>query len=150
MERKKTREILLENREIQQLENPRQEHGNENLRMNAVAESIRLYIEKHYMEDIALQDVAVAMNYSDAYFCKLFKQCFDKSFVSYLTWYRVEKAKELLADVLVNVKEISISVGYRDSNYFTKVFKRLVGVTPSEYRLQVLQNEENSMRTTHE
>lgn len=120
-----------------------QENGNENLRMNAVAESIRLYIENHYMEDIALQDVAAAMNYSDAYFCKLFKQCFDKSFVSYLTWFRVEKAKELLADVLVNVKEISINVGYRDSNYFTKVFKRLVGVTPSEYRLQVLQKDEN-------
>lgn len=114
----------------------------ENLRMNAVAENIRKFIEQHYMEDIALQDVAAAMNYSDAYFCKLFKQCFDKSFVSYLTWFRMEKAKEMLGDVLVNVKDVSVNVGYRDSNYFTKVFKRLVGVTPSEYRLQVLQNVE--------
>lgn len=119
-----------------------QEYMAENLRMNAVAESIRVYIEKHYMEDIALQDVAAAMNYSDSYFCKLFKQCFDKSFVSYLTWFRIERAKELLSDILVNVKDVSINVGYRDSNYFTKVFKRMVGVTPSEYRLQVLQNGE--------
>lgn len=118
------------------------EHTTENLRINAVAENIRLYIETHYMEDIALQDVAAAMNYSDAYFCKLFKQCFDKSFVSYLTWFRIEKAKEMLEDILVNVKNVSIDVGYRDSNYFTKVFKRLVGVTPSDYRLQALQKKE--------
>lgn len=123
-------------------QNGSQEGTAENLRMNAVAENIRKYIDNHYMEDIALQDVAAAMNYSDAYFCKLFKQCFDKSFVSYLTWFRMEKAKELLGDVLVNVKNVSVDVGYRDSNYFTKVFKRLVGVTPSEYRLQVLQNME--------
>ena len=118
------------------------EHRLDNLRINAVAESIRYYIETHYMEDISLQDVATAMNYSDAYFCKLFKQCFDKSFVSYLTWFRIEKAKEMLGDILVNVKNISMDVGYRDSNYFAKVFKRLVGVTPSDYRLQALQKKE--------
>lgn len=112
------------------------EELSENLRMNAVAENIRLYIEEHYIEDIALQDVAAAMNYSDAYFCKLFKRCFDKSFVTYLTDFRVEKAKELLADVTINIKDISDKVGYRDSNYFAKVFKRIVGLTPSEYRNQ--------------
>lgn len=121
---------------------PEREHAAENLRMNAVADSIRKFIETHYMEDIALQDVAAAMNYSDAYFCKLFKQCFDKSFVSYLTWFRIEKAKEMLGDILINVKDVSTKVGYRDSNYFAKVFKRMVGVTPSEYRLQILQNGE--------
>ena len=50
-----------------------QENHHENIKMNAVAENIRAYIEKHYREDIALQDVAMAMNYSDSYFCKLFK-----------------------------------------------------------------------------
>lgn len=117
-----------------------QEQYSENLRLHAVADSILRYIEGHYRNDIALQDVAAAMNYSDAYFCKLFKQCFDKSFVAYLTWYRIEKAKEQLEDILVNVKDVSLNVGYRDSNYFTKVFKRMVGVTPSDYRMQVLQN----------
>ena len=75
------------------------------------------------------------MNYSDAYFCKIFKQCFDKNFTTYLSEFRVEKAKQLLADVTINVKEISDKVGYRDSNYFAKVFKRIVGITPSEYRI---------------
>lgn len=114
----------------------------ESVRMQAVAEGIRTYVEAHYMEDITLQSMAAVMNYSEAYFCKLFKQCFDKSFVSYLTWFRMEKAKELLASPLVNVKDISSKVGYQDSNYFAKVFKRLTGMTPSEYRILVLQNME--------
>lgn len=118
------------------------ENTAENLRMNAVAEGIRGYIEEHYMEDISLQTAASAMNYSDAYFCKIFKQCFDKSFIVYLSEYRVEKAKKLLADVVINIKDISQEVGYRDSNYFAKVFKRVVGVTPTEYRMQMLREAE--------
>lgn len=122
-----------------------QEITAEMLRIHTVAENIRLYIEKHYREDVSLQDVAAEMNYSDAYFCKLFKQCFDKSFVSYLTDFRVNKAKEMLADILVNIKDVSSKVGYHDSNYFAKVFKRIVGVTPSEYRIQVLQKEDETV-----
>lgn len=116
----------------------------QNLKMNAVAENILLYIQSHYMEDISLQDVAGAMNYSDAYFCKIFKHCFDKSFIVYLSEFRVEKAKRLLEDALNNVKDVSCKVGYRDSNYFTKVFKRVTGVTPSEYRMQVLAHMEKA------
>lgn len=86
------------------------------------------------MEDICLQDVAVQFRYSDAYFCRFFKQNFDKNFIVYLSELRIERAKELLADVTVNIKDIGQKVGYRDSSYFTKVFKRIVGVTPSEYR----------------
>ena len=111
---------------------------NGNVRMSAVAENIRQYIDMHYKEDISLQSVAEEMNYSDAYFCKIFKQCFDKSFIGYLTEYRLERAKQLLADVRINVKDISVNVGYRDSNYFTKVFKRAMGSTPTEYRMEIL------------
>lgn len=126
---------------LQQTEDGDKEELTEKLRVRAVAENIRIYIEEHYMEDIALQDVADAMNYSDAYFCKLFKQCFDKSFVTYLTDLRVDKAREMLEDVRINIKDVSSKVGYHDSNYFTKVFKRVVGLTPTEYRTQVLQQE---------
>ena len=111
---------------------------NGNVRMSAVAENIRQYIDMHYKEDISLQSVAEKMNYSDAYFCKIFKQCFDKSFIGYLTEYRLERAKQLLADVRINVKDISVNVGYRDSNYFAKVFKRAMGSTPTEYRMEIL------------
>lgn len=114
------------------------EPENGNIRMSAVAENIRQYISEHYQEEISLQSVAEKMNYSDAYFCKIFKQCFDKSFIVYLTEYRMEQAKKLLADVRINVKDVSVSVGYRDSNYFAKVFKRAVGSTPTEYRTEIL------------
>lgn len=112
----------------------------ENVKLNAVADSICEYIKQHYHEDISLQDVAGYLNYSDAYFCRIFKQCFDRSFLAYLTEYRVERAKELLEDFSVNIKDISYKVGYRDSNYFAKVFKRIAGLTPTEYRVQTLQS----------
>ena len=108
------------------------------IRLQAVAGNIQAFIEHNYRDDISLQTVAEAMNYSDAYFCKIFKQCFDKNFIVYLSEYRVARAKELLGDVLINVKDVSQKVGYRDSNYFAKVFKRIAGVTPTEYRTQVL------------
>ena len=101
-------------------------------------EQIRGYIESHYMEDITLQDAAAQVHYSDAYFCRFFKQNFDKNFIMYLSELRVEKAKELLSDVTVNVKDIGQKVGIQDSSYFTKVFKRVTGLTPSEYRYKVL------------
>ena len=117
-----------------------QDNHHENIKMNAVAETIRNYIATHYKEDISLQDVAGSLNYSDAYFCKIFKQCFNKSFLVYLTEYRVERAKVLLADMSINIKDVSAEVGYRDSNYFARVFKRSEGITPTDYRLRVLHN----------
>lgn len=136
--REDRKEILTEKQEKKKDIQP--ESGN--IRMSAVAENIRQYISMHYKEDISLQSVAEEMNYSDAYFCKIFKQCFDKSFIVYLTEFRMEQAKQLLADVRINVKDISTNVGYRDSNYFAKVFKRAVGSTPTEYRMEVLKQME--------
>lgn len=110
----------------------------ERIRLQAVKKMILEYISIYYTEDIALQDIASSLQYSDAYFSKLFKQCFDKNFTAYLSEYRIEKAKMLLSDITINVKEISSQVGYRDANYFARVFKRVIGVTPSEYRIHIL------------
>ena len=103
-------------------------------RLAQVAETIREYIRNNYMKEISMQDAARMMNYSDAYFCKLFKQCFDQNFTSYLTGFRVNEAKKLLRDRSISVKDVSMQVGYYDSNYFAKVFKRMTGMIPSEYR----------------
>ncbi|WP_036607882.1 response regulator transcription factor [Oribacterium sp. P6A1] len=92
------------------------------------------YVEKHYMEDVSVQDIAKALNYSEAYFCKLFKQQFGTNFISFLSEYRIKRAKELLSGTHVNIKDIGRTVGYPDSNYFAKVFKRITGRSPSEYR----------------
>ena len=110
-----------------------------NIRLSKVAEIITRYIQENYMFDLSMQDVARMMNYSEAYFCKLFKQCFNRNFTSYLTEYRVEEAKKMLAEPTVNVKEIGKAVGYADSNYFAKVFKRITGQSPTEYRLEIFQ-----------
>lgn len=113
------------------------EKGAENGFQHRIAETIRQYVQENYQEDISMQDAASAMNYSDAYFCKLFKQCFGKSFTTYLMEYRVNEAKKLLYQPLVNVREVSRAVGYVDSNYFAKVFKRVTGLSPSEYRKKI-------------
>ena len=109
------------------------------VRLSKVTEMISHYIETNYMCAISMQDLARHMNYSEAYLCKLFKQCFNKNFTSYLTEYRVVEAKRMLAMPTVNVKDIGRAVGYSDSNYFAKVFKRITGQSPTEYRLCIFQ-----------
>ena len=103
-------------------------------RMAQVAQAILEYIRSNYMKEISMQDAARMMNYSDAYFCKLFKQCFDQNFTAYLTRFRVNEAMRLLGENDDSVKDIGAQVGYYDSNYFAKVFKRITGMIPSEYR----------------
>lgn len=110
-----------------------------NVRLYKVTELILQFIQQNYMYDISMQDAAREMNYSEAYFCKLFKQCFQKNFTAYLTEYRVQEAKKMLEQPTVNVKEIGKAVGYADSNYFAKVFKRITGHSPTEYRLDMFQ-----------
>ncbi len=107
---------------------------NENLRMNKVIEMVRDYICTHYMQDLSVQELAEKTNYSEPYFCRMFKQSFGQNFTSYLTEYRVNMAKKMLEQPTVNIKDVGRSVGYEDSNYFTKVFRRIAGQSPTEYR----------------
>ena len=110
-------------------------------RQNKVAQLMEKYIEANYQYDISMQDAAKAMNYSETYFSKLFKQCFQKNFTTYLTEYRVEEAKRQLQQPTVNVKDVGKAVGYGDSNYFTKVFRRITGMSPTEYRTSIFREE---------
>ncbi len=111
------------------------DEGNESVRLSLIREDIRTYIGKNYQNDISMQSAAQVMGYSEAYFCKLFKQCFHVNFSAYLNEYRIEKAKVMMADPRINIKDISTACGYSDSNYFARVFKRITGQTPSDYRL---------------
>lgn len=115
-----------------------QDNEAEGVRLSAVMDMITDYIQAHYMDDLSMQELARQMNYSEAYFCKLFKQCFGQNFTSYLTEYRVETAKKMLGQPTVNVKEIGKAVGYCDANYFAKVFKRITGQSPTDYRTELL------------
>ncbi|MCD8222628.1 MAG: response regulator [Clostridiales bacterium] len=114
----------------------------ENARTSKVTEEIYAYIRKNYQKDLSMQDVARVMNYSEAYFSRLFKQNFGKNFTAYLTEYRVNEAKKLLTQPTIKVKEVGKAVGYSDSNYFTKVFKRITGQSPTEYRNRTYQQKD--------
>ena len=103
-------------------------------RMAQIRENIERYIREHYNTEISMQSVAKAMNYSDAYFCKLFKQCFKVNFSAWLNEYRIDRAREMLQNTRLSVREVSTACGYSDANYFARVFKRITGKTPSEYR----------------
>ena len=109
-------------------------------RLSVMVDMVEEYIRNHYMYDISMQDAARTVNYSEPYFCKMFKQQYGQSFISYLTEYRVEKAKKLLLQPNVNVREVGARVGYEDSTYFARVFRRLVGMSPSEYRNSFLKS----------
>ena len=100
-------------------------------------DAILKYIEEHYGQELSVQVMAENFSYSEVYFCRLFKQHFGESFISFLTNYRIKKAVELLKTTKMSVKDIGKAVGYEDSNYFTKVFKRVMKVLPSEYRMGI-------------
>ena len=114
---------------------PLRREEDEDMRTAIIRAEISRFIDAHYGEDISMQDAAAALRYSDAYFCKLFKQCFKVNFSVYLNEYRVNKARQLILDPRLSLKDIGAAVGYSDANYFTRVFKRLTGQTPSEYRV---------------
>ena len=105
------------------------------LRLGQVRETIGQYIRENYSTELSMQDVARAMNYSDAYFCKLFKQCFHVNFSTYLNEYRIARAKELLQTTRLSIRDISLACGYTDANDFARIFKRITGMTPTEYRV---------------
>lgn len=95
------------------------------------------YIRKNYQRDLlSVQEVANAASLSTAYACTLFKQT-GSTINRFIANYRVEKAKQLLADPRFRITNIASQLGFADSNYFGKSFKRMVGLSPSEYREKV-------------
>lgn len=92
------------------------------------------YINNNYTSNISLDDVSRVINISPYYFSKLFKEETGEGFVEYLTKLRIEKAKDLLLNTDMPMKEICLEVGYPDPNYFSRTFKKNYGVTPTEYK----------------
>ena len=96
------------------------------------------YIRKNYHRDmLSVREIAEAACLSTAYACTLFKNETGVTINQFISNYRVERAKQLLADPRYKITDIASQLGYSDSNYFGKSFKRLVGLSPSEYREKV-------------
>lgn len=92
------------------------------------------YIHQHFNEDISLNEVARTINISSGYLSSLFKDVEDTGFNEYITDLRIKEAKRLLSNSNKKVYEISGEIGYNNPYYFSRVFKRITGQTPSEFR----------------
>lgn len=92
------------------------------------------YIQRFYYQKISTQELADYMNLSPDFFSKLFKRKYDITFIDYLIQTRIEASKALLTQTPFTINEIALELGYQEPNYFTRVFKKIVGIPPSEYR----------------
>jgi AraC-like DNA-binding protein/ligand-binding sensor protein len=95
------------------------------------------YILAHQADDISLTDVSRAVNTSSFYFCKMFKKATGLNFTDYLSRVRIEKAKNLLLNPNLRVSEVAYEVGFQSLTHFNRVFRKLAGVSPTNYRLKL-------------
>lgn len=92
------------------------------------------FIQAHHAEDLSLGQVAKAVNTSTFYFCKIFKKSTGINFTDYVSRVRIERARNLLLNPNLRVSEIAYEVGFQSLTHFNRVFRRIVGQSPSDYR----------------
>jgi len=98
----------------------------------------RAYIQEHQSEQIPLGQIAKAVNMSSFYFCKTFKKVIGINFTDYVVRVRIEKSKNLLLNPNLRVSEIAFEVGFQSLTHFNRMFKKVLGQSPTEYRAQLL------------
>jgi YesN/AraC family two-component response regulator len=95
------------------------------------------FIEEHQTEEMSLTDVAKAVNTSSFYFCKIFRKFTGINFTDYVARLRIERAKNLLLNPNLRISEIAFEVGFQSLTHFNRVFKRILGQSPTDYRQQL-------------
>jgi two-component system response regulator YesN len=110
--------------------------ANQQKKDNNVIYEIAEYILHHYHEDITLQHISERFFLSREYISRKFKQELEENISDYIGRIRIEKAKLLLLNPHLRIVQISEMVGYQDEKYFSKVFKKIIGVSPNQYRKQ--------------
>lgn len=100
---------------------------------NPVAKALE-YIRQHYLETLTLQQVADYVHVSKNYFSILFKKTTDQNFIDYLINLRIQKARELLTSTDLKIYEVAEQSGFNDVKYFSKLFKKITGFSPIDYR----------------
>ncbi|WP_419954286.1 response regulator transcription factor [Neobacillus niacini] len=107
--------------------------ANDNVPLSTI-ERVLDYINKTPLDQITLKEAAESVHINPSYLSQLFKQQLNKKFVDYVTELRIEEGKRLLHNTTLRMSEIAERVGYSDLAYFSNNFKKIVGVSPSEYR----------------
>lgn len=103
-----------------------------------ILDDIFYYIDHNFQNNIKLENIAPLFGYNSAYLGKIFTKTAGESFNSYIDHKRIDHSKELLKENRLKVYEISEKVGYKNVDYFHKKFKKYVGVSPAEYRKNIL------------
>lgn len=128
-ERKEEKSIILGVREMGEV--------SDESKVPSIISEAKLYMSQNYSNpNLMLQDVAKEVNMSKSRFSTVFSQTTGQSFTEYLIYLRLNKAKELLRNTNIKSSQIAHDTGYNDSHYFSYIFKKNTGLTPSEYRSQ--------------
>lgn len=106
--------------------------------INQILQNAMNYICENYTMPITLNELAEHTYVSTYYLSRMFKKELGKNFVEYLNEVRIEKAKELLKDNRYKTYEVAELVGIQDPHYFSKIFKKYVNMTPTEYKEQIV------------
>jgi len=104
------------------------------------------FIREHHTEDLSLPQVAQVANTSPFHFCKMFKRATGLNFTQFLSRVRLERSKNLLINPQLRVSEIAYEVGFQSLTHFNRVFLKILGQSPTEYRLK-LQNRRKSAQS---
>lgn len=110
------------------------EQGGKTDRGDKFCVDVLAYISSRFCEKITSNDAARALSYHHSYFCRRFREGFGTTFSRYLGVFRVTRAVELLEAGNRNISEVAFECGFSDAVYFSKCFKKYVGILPSEYR----------------
>jgi two-component system response regulator YesN len=105
--------------------------------VDARVQKAMAFIEENYHRDLSLERVAAAVHLSIWHLCHLFKAETGETFVRHLKAVRMQRAKQLLENNSLSIKEVMNKVGMRDQSHFAKDFRRAYGLTPSEFRVSL-------------
>lgn len=101
---------------------------------NTIAQTITNYFQENYMKKISVEEIARYTYLSTTYVTKIYKEMTGDTPINYLISLRMDKAKEILGEGHFSVQEVAKQVGYDDPYYFSKLFKKRYGCSPSEYK----------------
>lgn len=109
-------------------------HSEKNVKVNRVVEKGMEFIKTNYYEDLTLKMVSDRVGLSESHFSRIFIKHTGKSFTDFLTFIRIEKAKVLMSTTDMKIYEIAAEVGYSNTEHFSRMFKKITGCSPNNFR----------------